>query len=359
MHKTIVDLGSRSYPIYLGSETLQRFPEAYHSLDLSPRAAIVTDTHVANIYLKRFASILRQHGIGAHTIVIPPGERQKSLTGSKRLYAELVRQRFTRSDTMIAFGGGVVGDLTGFVAATYRRGIAFVQVPTTFLAQVESAIGGKTGINHPMSKNAIGAFHQPQFVFSDVNMLSTLPRREILCGLGEVIKYGYLDVNIFEFLEQHLEDILKKDIEMIQEVILRCNAMKAKMISEDERETNATGGRMVLNLGHTIGQALEVLSSYRLRHGEAVLIGLEWELMIAEKAQLIAPTDAARIQALLERVGFQPRLRFFELPALLKKLFSAKSKPRFVLPKTVGEVVVTNEIGESLVRSVLKRIARH
>lgn len=356
MHTITIDLGERSYPIYLGSNILGRLPELYHSSALPSRLVIVTDTNLATSHLKNFSSSFRHHGIETITIVIPPGERQKSLDRAGKLYEALLKNQITRSDALIAFGGGVIGDLAGYVAATYRRGIAFIHVPTTLLAQTESAIGGKSGINLSSAKNVIGAFYQPKFVFSDVHLLSTLPRREIICGLGEVVKYGYLDERMFRLLDRHLEDVLGKKLDIMMDIILRCNKMKAVMISRDERETNTTGGRMVLNLGHTIGQALEVLSNYRLRHGEAVLIGLRWELMIAEEAQFISANDAGRIKALLDRIGFHPRLPFLRSEMLVRKLFQPKNKPRFVLPRTIGEVVVTSEIGESLARSVFKRV---
>ena len=250
----------------------------------------------------------------------------------------------------------MVGDVTGFVAATYRRGVLLVHVPTTLLAQVESAIGGKAAVNHPLSKNAIGAFYQPAFVFSDIGLLSTLPAREIICGLGEVLKYAIISKAMFSFLDQHLDDVLRANLDVLQEIVLQCNAVKAKMISEDERETNPTGGRAILNLGHTIGHTLEHLSHYKLHHGEAVLLGLKWELHIARKAELISQDEFKRINSLLHRVNFKPDLKFLDKKTLMKTIFGKNGKAQFVLPKKIGEGIITDDIDVALVQAVLKEM---
>jgi 3-dehydroquinate synthase len=356
MHITRVELGERSYPIHLGNDIIHTFPALYRSMDLPSRAAVVTDSNVAASHLKKFSAVLTKEGIESVRIIIPPGERQKSLTRANRLYADLLNRGFTRKDALIAFGGGVVGDLAGFVAATFRRGIPFVQVPTTLLAQAESAVGGKTGVNLASLKNAVGAFYQPKFVFSDVRFLATLPRREIICGLGEVVKYGYLDETMFAFLERHLDDVLQKHLDVIQEVVLRCNAMKAKMISEDERETDPEGGRMVLNLGHTIGQALEVLSNYRLHHGEAVLIALKWELAIARQAGILAEDDFNKLLGLVSRVPFEPDLHSISASALIQQILGNNKAVRFVLPRSIGKIESSISIDKTSVLSAMKKM---
>ena len=357
VHRVTVELGERSYQICIGTQTLSTFPEACASHYVPHHIAVVTDIHVRHLYLRQLSNALRHHGFKVHEVVISAGEKQKSLSHANSIFTKLIDGGLTRESALIAFGGGVVGDVTGFVAATYRRGVMLIQVPTTLLAQVESAIGGKTGVNHPRSKNAIGAFYQPKFVFSDVNLLSTLPRREIICGLGEALKYAILSEKIFCLLDENLDEIVAKNLEVLQELILQCNSFKAKLISEDERELNPAGGRLVLNLGHTIGHALENLSNYKLHHGEAVLVGLKWELLLAKEAQIVSKNDFERINALLNRINYCPDLRFLSHGRLVRAVFSRNGKARFVLPNKVGEVFVTEEIEASLVQAVLDRIS--
>ena len=354
MNEITVELGERSYPVFTGIGILSALGEICRNRNIPPRLAIVTDKNVASLYLHQLSNSLRHHGFDVVEIVIGVGERQKSLTCVNKIVTQLVEARLTRDSGILAFGGGVVGDVAGFVAATYRRGVPLVQIPTTRLAQVESSIGGKVAVNHPLSKNAVGAFLQPKFVFSDVNLLSTLPKREIICGLGEVLKYGIIDVGMFSFLDEHLDEILRYDIDILQETVLRCNALKAPMIAEDEKETNPAGGRAVLNLGHAIGHALENLSSYKLHHGEAVLVGLEWELEIAREAQLIEKEEYQRILALLKRVNFKPDLKFLKRNMLLNTIIGKNGKPKFVLARKIGEVAIGAEIDSSIVGTILK-----
>ncbi|MBI4549239.1 MAG: 3-dehydroquinate synthase [Ignavibacteriae bacterium] len=358
MHEILVELGDRSYPIYVGTHTLSTFPEVYTSHHTQRHVAIITDTNVARLHLRQLANALRHHGFDVLEIVIPPGERQKSLSRVNSIVSTLLESEIPRKAAIIAFGGGVVGDLAGFVAATYRRGVDFIQVPTTFLAQVESAIGGKVAINHPMGKNILGAYYQPKFVFSDVYLLSTLPRRETICGLGELLKYAFLSEEMFCFLEENLDEVLNTNLDILQEIIVRCNMFKVKLISEDEREENPTGGRQILNLGHTIGHALETLSSYKLHHGEAVLVGLRWELHIAREARIIDRNSFAKLEELLRQVPYEPPLKFLRISNLLKALYGKKTKAKFVLPKSIGEIVVSDEIDARLVEPILRNLSK-
>lgn len=355
MQQVIVDLGPRSHPIYIGQGVLDSAGETCVKHGLPSRLAVVTDKIVAALHLRALRNSLRHHGFDVTEIVIPAGERQKSLSRANRVFTKLADERFSRASAIVSFGGGVVGDLAGFVAAAFRRGIPLVHIPTTLLGQVESAVGGKVAVNHADTKNVVGAFHQPRFVLSDIRLLSTLPRREIVCGMGELLKYAYLDEGIFKFVDEYFDGILGLDSEVLQEAVVRCNTLKARLIEKDERELDPAGGRMVLNLGHTIGQPLEVLSSYKLHHGEAVLIGLRWELLLAQKTQLIGKSDFERINSLLHRVAFKPRLDFFRSSLLLQKIYGKESRIRFVLPKRIGEVVV-EEIDAVSVRSVLKEL---
>ncbi len=355
MRTVRVELGERSYPILIGKETLSAFPEVCHEHAVPKRIGVITDANVAGLYLRPLMNMLRRNGFEPLDIVIPQGERQKSLARAKSIYERLLQHQFDRSSALIAFGGGVVGDLTGYVAATYRRGIPCVQVPTTLLGQVESSIGGKVGVNHASRKNAVGVFYQPAFVFSDVNLLTSLPRREVVCGLGELLKYAYLSQELFTLISEHLDGIMNKDLDIIEEIVARCNVMKAKMISEDERDLSPTGGRMVLNLGHTIGHALEVLSNYRLHHGEAVLIGLRWELSIAEEMQCIGQADFERLDGLLQRVRYDPNIDFISRGKLISAIFGKNPRATFILPRAVGKVEKV-EIDRSLAQSVLKKV---
>ncbi|MDI6767196.1 MAG: 3-dehydroquinate synthase [Bacteroidota bacterium] len=353
--KQTIKLGSRSYPICLGNRIINHLAEVASAESIPKNIAIITDQHVAPLHLKRVVDILRRHDFRIAEILIAPGERQKSIPTATKIITKLVKSNIERESTLFALGGGVVGDVTGFVAATYRRGVQLVQLPTTLLAMVESSIGGKTAVNHPLAKNAIGAFYQPKFVFSDVQFLQTLPSREVICGLGEVLKYAILDKNIFNFLYEHLNEILQLDLDVTQELILLCNTYKAKLIETDEFEKDTKGGRTVLNLGHTIGHALENLSKYKLHHGEAVLIGLKWELEIAGKAQIIDQNYFENISSLLERVAYHPKLNFLNYETLIRQIFKNGKKARFILPQTFGKVFITDKLKPSLIKAVIKR----
>ena len=355
MHTRTIKLGERSHPILLGANMTNTLGEVLRAHKIPARIAIVTDKNVAHLHLAPLTKTLRQNNFDVTEIIIPAGERQKSLDRATALYAKLHRSSFTRNDALLAFGGGVVGDVTGFVAATYRRGMPYIQMPTTLLAQVESALGGKTGVNFGERKNLIGAFHQPALIFSDVGYLFTLPQREIISGLGEALKYAYLSKDMFSFLDKHLERLLERDPELLQESVMRCNELKAEMIEGDEREALPSGGRMVLNLGHTIGHALESLSKYKLRHGEAVLLGLRWELEIAKEAKILDQASGKKLEQLLARIHFQPRLPFLRMTELMRKIFGQNTQAKFTLPRSIG-VVAAKHIDASLVHDVLHKI---
>jgi len=290
-----VPLRNRSYPIYLGTGIHSSLGSMFRRHDLTGTAVIITDTNVAPLYLKSVKQSLAASGITVHSIVIPSGEREKSLHRADSMYSELLRWKIERQSTIVALGGGVVGDLAGFIASTYQRGIHFVQVPTTLLAQVDSSVGGKVGVNHPLGKNMIGTFYQPDFVAADITALRTLPRREIVCGLGEVVKYGIIrDRKFFSYTVQHIDAIIAKDPEILLRIAAECCRMKADIVSRDEREKNL---RAILNFGHTVGHALEHAGGYRLlKHGEAILLGMVAETFAALRLGMIAPIDAGRIE---------------------------------------------------------------
>jgi 3-dehydroquinate synthetase len=346
METITVELGARSYPIYSGTGILATFPEIYLSHGLPRRAGIVTDRNVASRYLRPLLKGLRRAGIGTTVVTIPPGERQKSLPRATSILKELLDAGIARDSALIALGGGVVGDLAGFVAAILRRGIPVVQVPTTLLAQLESSIGGKTAVNYKSTKNAVGAFHQPRLVFSDAGMLASLPRREIVSGAGELVKYGYLSAEMFAFIDGNLGGILKRRTEILRETIGRCNTIKAGMITGDERDEKKEGGRSALNLGHTIGQAIEGLSNYRLRHGEAVLIGLGRELEMARGMGILPASDFDKLYTLVGRVTPHPPAKIPTSLQIARELFAHRDRARFVLPKSIGEIA-TFEVEKS------------
>jgi 3-dehydroquinate synthase len=347
-----VHLGPRSYPIIVGKDILPDLPSFLAERGLPASIAVVTDARVARLHAAPLVALLRRSGCRVTELVLAPGERQKSLANAERIITHLLTEKHTRRSALLAFGGGVVGDVAGFAAATFRRGIPLIQVPTTLLAQVESAIGGKTAVNHALSKNAIGAFHQPSLVVSDVALLATLPKREIICGLGEIVKYGMINKQIFTVLDRRLEDILAGDPAALQEIILRCNAVKAALIRDDEREELPSGGRAVLNLGHTVGHALEDLSRYRLRHGEAVVVGLRWELRIALAAGIISARDAARFEGLLARIPFHPPLDAIPRERIVERVVAHSASAGMVVPRAPGSILVTRDIPAAVIRRV-------
>jgi 3-dehydroquinate synthase len=354
-----VDLGSRGYPIYIGHQILSNVGSICRDRAIPSVIVVITDRIVGRLYLAHVVNNLKHHGFIVHTVTVPPGERQKSLGTASRVFTDLIQNHVDRRSTIAALGGGVIGDLAGFIAATYLRGVCLVQIPTTLLAQVDSSVGGKVAVNHPLGKNMIGAFHQPKCVISDVDVLRTLPGREIICGLGEVIKYSIIaDTQLFEFTEQHLDDLLQLEPDALMTVIRRCCETKASVVSRDECEK---GERITLNYGHTIGHALEVAGKYRaFKHGEAVLMGMWVENTIALQRGLISKENHERVQQLLGRL--LPRISSSEVRtkdalaamAVDKKVIDGRV--RMVLPKKIGEVGVVEGISKDEVLSALREL---
>jgi 3-dehydroquinate synthase len=343
MQTLTVGLAERSYPIHIGAGLLGRFdllaPHLRHK-----RAAVVTNTTVAPLYLEVLQSLLRENGVEALPVILPDGEEYKNAETLGMIYDALLRNRCERSTPLIALGGGVVGDMTGYAAATYLRGVPFIQVPTTLLAQVDSSVGGKTGINHPLGKNMIGAFYQPQAVVVDTATLGTLPDEELSAGIAEVIKYGLIrDLPFFEWLEQNMERLRARDAEALQYAIACCCRNKAEVVAADERES---GERALLNLGHTFGHAIEAGMGYGAwLHGEAVAAGMVMAADLSQRLGWIGAPDAARARRLIERAGLPveaPRLgteKYLQLMELDKKVVGGRI--RFVLLKSIGHAVVT------------------
>lgn len=349
-----VDLGDRSYPIYIGTELYGS--AAFYQQHLSSRQVmVVTNETVAPLYVEKVVDALAGYKIS--TVVLPDGERHKTLEVLTRIYDELLRQRFDRRCTLIALGGGVIGDMTGFAAASYQRGVNFIQVPTTLLAQVDSSVGGKTGVNHPLGKNMIGAFHQPRCVIADIETLNTLPDRELSAGLAEVIKYGLIiDPEFFNWLEQHIDALRAREPQALAFAIERSCADKAEVVAADEREAEQ---RALLNLGHTFGHAIENGMGYgNWLHGEAVGAGMCMAADLSLRLGWIDVPTRARVVDLIARaklpVAAPEELRaddFENLMAVDKKVQDGQL--RLVLLKGIGKAVITAAFDPAALRATL------
>jgi 3-dehydroquinate synthase len=282
MIKVDVNLGEKSYPIFIGTDILGKVGEFLNNYELSRKIAVISNPVVWKLYGAGVIKSLKSSGFSPVKIIIPDGEKYKNLKTVEKIYTEMLKAGIDRKGSVVALGGGVIGDIAGFVSATYMRGIKFVQVPTTLLAQVDASIGGKTGVDHKLGKNLIGAFHQPLFVLSDVSLLKTLPEREYRAGLAEVIKYGVIkDAQLFEFMEKEKERVLARDHEALFYIVKRCSEIKAEIVEKDEREE--TGLRSILNFGHTVGHAIEAATGYRkFLHGEAVAMGMVVETALSD-----------------------------------------------------------------------------
>jgi len=348
--KTInVALGARSYPVVIGQGLLDDFDMAPYLS--GPDCLIVSNETVASLYLDRTEMLLK--GSHVNTLQLPDGESFKTPATMQLVIDELVRTGANRDVSVIALGGGVVGDISGFAAACYMRGVSFIQVPTTLLAQVDSSVGGKTGVNHAGGKNLIGAFHQPKLVLVDTDTLSTLPDREFSAGLAEVIKYGAIaDLEFFGWLEQHMPALLQRDPESLAAAIQRSCELKAQIVAEDERET---GKRALLNFGHTFGHAIENCLGYgECLHGEAVAVGM----LMAASLSGIKDVEQDRLKRLLEAARLpvdppQPGSEKLRQAMNLDKKVSAKEL-KFVLLRSLGDAFVTTEYSESLLSEILR-----
>ena len=315
MKTLTVNLGDRSYPIYVGAGILARAGEFLQAAGLRGKVAVVSNSTVAKLYIEPVNEALTRAGFEVVTILIPDGEEHKNLDSLATIYDRLVRARFERKSIILALGGGVVGDLAGFAAATYLRGVPYIQVPTTLLAQVDSSVGGKTAVNHRDGKNLIGAFYQPRLVLIDVEMLRSLPRRELVAGLAEVIKYGIIeDAELFSVLEDKIDRLIGLDGALLSQVIAASCAIKARVVEQDEREDDY---RAVLNFGHTVGHALEAATGYsEFLHGEAVGVGIAKATAISLRHGFCDQQTLDRIRRLIEKTG---------LPADLPKSVTKES----------------------------------
>lgn len=350
-----VALGERSYPIHIGEGLLTRTDLLLPHLP-QKRAAIVTNTTIAPLYLERFARALEGAGVKTLRITLPDGEAFKNWETLNAVYDGLLQARCERNTTLIALGGGVIGDIGGFAAATYQRGMPFIQVPTTLLALVDSSVGGKTAINHPLGKNMIGAFYQPRLVLADTSCLDTLPDRELSAGLAEVIKYGFIrDLNFLEWLENNVSRLLARNREALAYAILRSCEHKAEVVAADERET---GERALLNLGHTFGHAVESGLGYGAwLHGEAVAAGTVLAAELSCRMGMISPSEVDRVRNVLLAARLPvkpPKLgvdRYLELMGHDKKVDAGRL--RLVLFKALGHAYLTSEFPQQALLDVL------
>ncbi|QEH33920.1 3-dehydroquinate synthase [Aquisphaera giovannonii] len=366
----LVDLGPRRYTVRVvtGSRGFGAFARESLAATWAGRACrsalVVTDANLADHPAAAGTlDALRNVQIEPRLAVLDPGEATKSLPSASRLYDELVAMRADRHAAVVAVGGGVIGDLAGFAAATYARGVPLLMVPTTLLAQVDSSVGGKVGINHPRAKNIIGAFHQPSGVWVDTATLDTLPDRELRCGLAEVVKYGViLDAAFFEGLEERVGEILARDPAAIRWIVARCCELKADVVTRDEREE--TGLRAVLNFGHTVGHAVEAVAGYggAYQHGEAVAAGMVAECRIAERIGWIGPGLTDRLIGLLARIGLPTRINGCDPATLLEAMGRDKKNEagavRFVLPRELGRVELTGLPSRDDVVAALEPLCR-
>jgi len=355
MREVKVRLGSNSYNIYIGSGLLTQTARWLKESGFAGKLVIITNPIVKRLYGNALKQSLAREGFKVAVLQVPDGEEQKSLEVAGRLYNQLTDLYAERTTPILALGGGVIGDLTGFVAATYLRGVPLIQIPTTLLAQVDSSIGGKVAVNHGQLKNKIGAFYQPRLVISDVSTLRTLPPREFTGGLAEVIKYGVIgDKGFFAYLERNLERIKALDENVLEEIVYRSSQIKAEVVEEDEKDL---GLRNILNYGHTVGHAIESVSDFKVEHGKAVALGILAAARISNRLGLLDKNELTRLRGIIEKAGLPTELPNLEVAKIIQAIKHDKKilrgKLRFILPKALGSVFITDEVSLSLVEEVL------
>ncbi|MDE8558306.1 3-dehydroquinate synthase [Pantoea vagans] len=356
MEKITVSLGERSYPITIAAG-LFNDPASFWPLTAGENAMVVTNQTLAPLYLDQLTARLTAAGVKVDQVILPDGEQYKTLAVMDRVFTALLQKPHGRDTTLVALGGGVIGDLTGFAAASYQRGVRFIQVPTTLLSQVDSSVGGKTAVNHPLGKNMIGAFYQPASVVIDTACLKTLSARELASGLAEVIKYGIiLDGAFFQWLEQNLNALLALDEQALAYCIRRCCELKAEVVAADEREN---GQRALLNLGHTFGHAIEAHMGYgNWLHGEAIAAGMVMAARTAERLGQFQPQETDRIIALFQRAGLPvhgPQAMSAEmyLPHMMRDKKVLAGELRLILPLSIGRSEVRGGVAHDIVLAAI------
>jgi 3-dehydroquinate synthase len=360
MHVVKVNLGDRSYDIEIGL-ALEQVGEHLKRLGLGRKIALITNPTVKSLYYARIANSLQTAGFVVHGVEIPDGEQYKNLDSTNHIYTELLRNNLDRKSAVVALGGGVIGDLAGFAAATFMRSVPFIQIPTTLLAMVDSSVGGKTGVNHPLGKNMIGAFHQPKKVVMDMDVLRTLPKEDFLAGMAEVIKYGIIwDETFFEYLDESCAKIMALDPDALAYIIRRSCEIKAEVVSKDEHESDI---RILLNFGHTVGHAIETEEHYTMRHGHAVAIGMVYASRLASRMGLCADSVPARVKKLIASYGLPTDLSALSRKPAIADLIDTMrvdkkaegGKVKFVLLTNMGKAIVTKEWEETTLREVLEQ----
>ncbi|MGI6145478.1 MAG: 3-dehydroquinate synthase [Clostridia bacterium] len=360
LRKIEIDLGERSYSIYLGYDLLPQRIADLAGFSREKEVFIISDTQVNSFYGKRLEDLLLQQGYQPSFYLIKPGEEAKTWDNAEKILDVMLTKNLSRKVPLLALGGGVVGDLAGFVAALYKRGIPFIQIPTTLLAQVDSSVGGKVAVNHSRGKNLLGTFYQPRAVWADLMTLETLSMREWRAGLAEVLKYALLDGReFFLFLQENAEAILEKKPAVILSMIEQCILIKAEIVQKDERDE---GLRNILNLGHTFGHALEKATNFqKYRHGEAVAVGLVAALKLAEALQMINSVVVAEVLCLMQKWGLPFSFSSALVDDVLRFLPADKKvenqEVHFILPMGIGEVVAKKGIPMEIVGDVLKQIS--
>ena len=363
MRRLTLSLGAHSYPILIGGGLLTAVDQIQPFLR-SPRIALVSNTTVAPLYLERLVGAMEKAGIGVTPIILPDGEAYKNWESLNLIHDALLAARCDRSTMIVALGGGVIGDLAGFAAATSQRGVPFIQIPTTLLSQVDSSVGGKTGINHPRGKNMIGAFWQPKLVLADTDALQSLPARELSSGMAEVIKYGLIrDLPFLEWLEANMEGLMACDGQLLAQAIERSCANKAEVVAADEFETAKEGGRALLNLGHTFGHAIETGMGYgEWLHGEAVAAGTMMAAELSRRLGWLSAADVERVRALMLRAGLPvsgPDLgvaRYLELMSHDKKVIAGSL--RLILLNRIGQALVHADAPSADIAAAIEACSR-
>ncbi len=355
MRKVSVGLGSSSYQIEIGSGLLMQTGQRLKELGFGEKLVIVTDPRVKGLYGDMLKRSLINDGFKVSILLVPEGEDQKSLETAGRLYYELTDCYTERATPILALGGGVIGDVVGFVAATYMRGVPLIQIPTTLLAQSDSSIGGKVAVNHGQMKNKIGTFYHPRLTISDINVLKTLSPRELSNGLAEVIKHGViLDGEFFGYLEENLDKIKSLDAQVLERVVSRSAEIKAGVVEKDELDLEM---RNILNCGHTVGHAIESVSELKVWHGEAVAIGMMAEAGISNKLGRLDRKELSRLKSLLTRAGLPTKIPDLKIEKLVSSMKHDKKvlqgKLRFALPESIGTVFITDEVSPSLIEEAL------
>lgn len=355
MKKLKVELGAFSYDVRVGTGLLPRIGLWLKERDFSGKAVIITDTIVEGLYAEVLERGLANAGFDVTILEVPSGEEQKSLETVGRLYDDLTEAYTERTTPVLALGGGVIGDLAGFVAATYMRGLPLIQVPTTLLAQVDSSIGGKTAVDHNQLKNIIGMFYQPEMVVADIDTLKTLPENELANGLAEVIKSAVIrNRNFFNFLDINMNKALEYHPAVLETVVLETARIKAEIVEKDEREEGLRG---ILNYGHTIGHAVEAVSNYEIQHGQAVAMGMMAAAKISSRMEILDEVDIVRLERIIERAGLPTEMPEIDKEAVWQAMQHDKKvlqdRIRFVLLRAIGHAFISDEVDPALVEEVL------